>query len=233
MEKEKIHAKPSKSVGIPREEKREGDQEGSISINIWACRRELWRIVKAYVNYVKMQNTNNEEIWFCFAPEALLPTSIPYEAGVSLLWCPRHRPLPSHCSVTSLWARIRFLLPSWFCKAEPFLPLPWAAYLLGAVHYLHTVLACCCSWHTALHIQPGNKRADGLMERAVLETTSAPIQKLSFFFLLSKSECYSKKAKIAGGQFVRQKVIWVNQKVLFQSWLCFSVVLKLSPPQTK
>lgn len=102
MEKEKIHAKPSKSVGKPREEKREGDREGSISINIWACRRELWRIVKAYVNYVKMQNTNNEEIWFCFAPEALLPTSIPYEAGVSLLWCPRHRPLPSHCSVTSL-----------------------------------------------------------------------------------------------------------------------------------
>lgn len=72
MEEEKIHAEPSKSVGIPREEKREGEREGSISISTWACRREVWRIVKAYVNYVKMQNTNNEEIWFCFAPEALL-----------------------------------------------------------------------------------------------------------------------------------------------------------------
>lgn len=42
---------------------------------------------------------------------------------------------------------------------------------------------------------PGNKGADGLMKRTVLETFS-PIQKLGFFFLCPKSECYSEKENL-------------------------------------
>lgn len=44
-------------------------------------------------------------------------------------------------------------------------------------------------------IIPGNKGADGLMERTMLETFS-PIQKLRCFFLHPKTECYSEKAKL-------------------------------------